>query len=85
MSTSTVQKSGRDDPRFRQINDGAEYLGQDLARTHGFTRSEAAAAIDPALIDAQQAQLLEDGYVILEDLVSAAQVWMLRRDVPRSK
>ena len=78
MTATSGNGSGRDDPRFRQIDSGAEYLGQDLARTHGFTRSAAAAAIDPALVDAQQAQLLEQGFIILDNLVSAAQVRALR-------
>ena len=72
------RSSGRADPRFREIASGQDYLNTDLARTHGFTRSEAAAAIDPALIDEQQASLLADGFIILRDLVSEAQLQALR-------
>jgi hypothetical protein len=43
----------------------------DLAGMHGFTHSAGAAAIDPALVDTQQAQLLYDGCIILENIVSA--------------
>jgi len=72
------RSSGRADPRFREIASGRDYLNTDLARTHGFTRSEAAAAIDPALLDEQQASLLADGFIILRDLVSEAQLQALR-------
>lgn len=78
MTTRSAEESGREDPRFRQIDDGSEYLGTDLARTYGFTHSEAAAAIDPSLVDAQQAQLMEDGYIILEGMVSEEQLAELR-------
>ena len=61
--------SGRDDPRFRDINSMQDYMGQDLARTHGFTCNEAAAGLDPDMVDAQHAQLLRDGYIIIEKLI----------------
>jgi len=63
------QPSGRDDPRFRQVKDSQSYLETDLARTYGFTRSEEAAALDQDMVDAQHAQLLRDGFIILEDIV----------------
>ena len=78
MSTANQTTSGRDDPRFRQIKDGSDYQHQDLARTYGFTRSEAAAAIDPKLVETQQQELLENGYIILENLVSTEQMQALR-------
>ena len=43
------QTSGRDDPRFREIKSFDDYLGVDLARTHGFTQSEEAAGLDPVI------------------------------------
>jgi len=64
------QVTGREDKRFLQVDSFDQYADVDLARTHGFTRSEEAMAIDPALVDAQQEQLLRDGYIILEDMVS---------------
>lgn len=75
MNTDT---SGRDDPRFRQIDSMQDYVNADLAGTHGFTRSERAAAIDPALVDAQHEQLMRDGYIILENIVPEAEVEALR-------
>lgn len=73
-----TRKSGRDDPRFEQVADVQHYLGTDLARTHKFTRSAEADAIDPALIDAQQEQLLRDGFIILHDMVTTEQIDALR-------
>ena len=61
------QGSGRQDSRFRNIVSMDDYFGQDLARTHTMTRSEAAAAIDPALVDEQHRQLLEQGFIIIDD------------------
>ena len=61
--------TGRNDPEFREIVNVDDYNAMDLARTHGMTRSEAAAAVDPALVDAQHRTLLEQGFVIIEDLV----------------
>ena len=62
--------SGRDDPRFREINSIQDYMGQDLAGTHGFTRDEAAAGLDPDMVNAQHERLLRDGYLIIEKLIS---------------
>ena len=72
------QPSGRDDPRFRQFDSVLDYGVADLARTHGITRSERAAQVDTALVDAQHEQLMRDGYVILHDVISAQQVSALR-------
>jgi len=77
MSTS---KSGRDDPRFRQIDSFDQYLGTDLARTHAFTRSDEADGIDPAQVEAEHAQLMRDGYIILHDMVSEAEIEALRAE-----
>ncbi|PLW68463.1 phytanoyl-CoA dioxygenase family protein [Pseudohalioglobus lutimaris] len=73
-------KSGRDDPRFRQIDSFDQYLGTDLARTHGFTRSEQAAGLDPALVQSQHEQLMRDGYIILQDMVDADTLQALRTE-----
>jgi ectoine hydroxylase-related dioxygenase (phytanoyl-CoA dioxygenase family) len=70
--------SGRDDPRFRQIDSVDDYLGTDIARTHGFTRSDGTAGIDPQLLDEQHEKLLRDGYVIIENLVPQAALDALR-------
>ncbi len=76
----SASKSGRDDPRFRQIDSFDQYLGTDLARTHGFTRSEEAAGLDPALVQAQHDQLMRDGYIILHDMVDADTLGALRTE-----
>lgn len=73
------QRSGRDDPRFRQIDSLADYVGADLARTHGFTRSEEAAGLDPELVETQHRQLLRDGFIILPDMASPEQIEALRQ------
>ncbi len=70
--------SGRDDPRFKQVDDSQAYLGTDLARTYGFTRSEEAAALDQDRVDEQHAQWLRDGDIILEDMVPAETLDALR-------
>ena len=72
--------SGRDDPRFRQIDSFDQYLGVDLARTHSFTQSEADAGLDPDQVQAQHEQLLRDGYVILPDMVSPEVLERLRKE-----
>ena len=72
--------SGRDDPRFRDIDTFDDYLGKDIARTHHFTRSEESDAVDPQLLREQHEILLRDGYVINENLVSAAQLDALREE-----
>ena len=74
------QVSGRDDPRFRQIDSFDQYGNVDLARTHGFTQSEEAAAVDSSLVDAQQEQLMRDGYIILRNLVSQETLDALRAE-----
>lgn len=74
------QKSGRDDPRFRQIDTIDDYMGVDLARTHGFTASEIPAGVDPAQFEAQHRQLLRDGFVILHDMVEPALLDALRAE-----
>lgn len=73
------QASGRDDPRFRQIDSFEQYVGVDLARTHGFTRSEEAAGLDSALVQEQHEQLMRDGYIILPDLASPDMLDSLRQ------
>lgn len=70
--------SGRDDPRFTQVDDAQAYLSSDLARTYGFTYSEEAAAIDRGTLDEQHAALMRDGYIILENLVSPETLEALR-------
>ena len=73
------QPSGRDDPRFAQVDDSQTYLGTDLARTFGFTRSEEAAAMDQDMVDEQHARLMRDGYIILENLVTQETLDALRK------
>ncbi len=70
--------SGRDDPRFKQVDDSQAYLATDLARTYGFTHSEEAAALDQDMVDEQHARLLRDGYIILEDMVPPETLISLR-------
>ena len=70
--------SGRDDARFAEVADSTSYMATDLARTYGFTHSEEAAALDQDMIDEQHAQLLRDGYIILEDVVPAETLDALR-------
>ena len=72
--------SGRHDPRFKQVDNYDDYGKVDLARTFGFTVSEEAQAIDPALIDAQREQLMEEGYIILHDMVTQGQLDKLREE-----
>lgn len=74
------QVSGRDDPRFRQINSYGDYMGVDLARTHGFTRSEEAAGLDPDMVSEQHEALLRDGYIIIDGLVSQDTLDALREE-----
>lgn len=69
----STQRSGRDDPRFRQIDSFDQYLGTDLARTHGFTSAEAA-GMDAEALEREHAQLMRDGFVILHDMVSSEQM-----------
>ncbi|MEM6774343.1 MAG: phytanoyl-CoA dioxygenase family protein [Pseudomonadota bacterium] len=72
--------SGRDDPRFREIKDARDYAKVDLARTHRFTHSAAAEEVDPMVLEEQHATLLAQGYVIIPDLMSDAQLNALRQD-----
>ena len=73
------QASGRNDPRFKEVKDSQSYMGSDLARTYGFTRSEEAAALDQGMVDEQHAQLLRDGYIILENVVPEETLAALRK------
>ena len=73
------QLSGRKDPRFKEIKSFDEYLGVDLARTHGFTKSEEAAGLDSDLVNKQHEALLRDGYVIIEELVPPETLDALRQ------
>ncbi|MFT4768060.1 MAG: hypothetical protein ACI8RN_001191 [Glaciecola sp.] len=72
--------SGRDDPRFRQINSFKDYFDVDLARTHTFTQRASAAKIDPGALESQHQSLLRDGFVIIENLVSPSQLEQLRSE-----
>ncbi len=72
--------SGRDDPRFREIKSYQDYMGVDLARTHRFTRSGAAAGVDPERLEEQHRALLRDGFVIIEDLVPRETLDALRAE-----
>ncbi len=72
--------SGRKDPQFREFLSFDDYHGVDLARTHGFTRSEAAAALDQDMVDEQHRRLLEDGYIILENLMPQEAMDALREE-----
>ena len=78
--TDPTAKSGRDDARFRQFNDFREYSEGDLARTHTFTQSEAVASIDSELVDAQHAELLENGHIILPELMGEEDLEALRAE-----
>ncbi len=77
-SHSPKVPSGRDDPRFREVKNARDYANVDLARTHGFTRSAAADAVDQVMLEEQHATLLEQGYVIIQDLMNSAQLDALR-------
>lgn len=70
--------TGRNDPRFREIDSVTQYMDRDLARTHGFTRRTAEADVDPAQFEAQHQTLLRDGYVILHDLIDPKALEALR-------
>ena len=72
--------SGRNDPQFREFNSMDDYSAVDLARTYKITRSEAAAAQDPATVDEQHRELLETGYVIIENLMSQESLDALREE-----
>jgi hypothetical protein len=76
----SAKTSGRDDPRFRQIDTIDDYMGVDLARTHGFTASEGPVGVDPAQFEAQHRQLLHEGFVILHDMVDPALLDALRAE-----
>ncbi|MBX3505397.1 MAG: phytanoyl-CoA dioxygenase family protein [Parvibaculum sp.] len=49
-------------------------LGSDLAGTHKASRSEAAARVDPALVEADMRALERDGYVIIESLLGEDEI-----------
>jgi hypothetical protein len=76
----SAEASGRDDPRFRQIDSFDQYLGVDLARTHGFTHNSEAAGVEPVVLQAQHEQLMRDGYIIIENLVSREVMDELREE-----
>lgn len=80
MSASDTQGSGRDDKRFRQINDFRDYANVDLARTHTFTHSAEARQVDQDVLRLQRETLLRDGYVIIEGLVDESQLTALRAE-----
>ncbi|MFK7828253.1 MAG: phytanoyl-CoA dioxygenase family protein [Congregibacter sp.] len=81
MSGSKEHPSGRDDPRFRQVNDFRDYADVDLARTHSFTASTASSQVDQTAFSAQHEALQHDGYVIIENLMSADDLTAIRSDV----
>lgn len=72
--------SGRSDPRFRQIDSFRDYVDVDLARTHGFSRTDGSLEIDPKTLEAQHADLMRDGFVIIENLVNEQQLERLREE-----
>ncbi len=75
-----TETSGRKDPRFREIKTMDDYFAVDLAGTHKFTRSEAAAALDPDMVDEQHRKLLAEGYVIIEKLMPEESLDVLRAE-----
>lgn len=74
------QPNGRDAPAFKEIGSTEVYLQSDLAGTYGFTHSAEAAALDQDMVDAQHTRLLDDGYIILDNMLSAETVETLRSD-----
>jgi len=72
--------SGRDDARFKEVGRVEDYLKQDLARTHGFTRNEAVDAVDLALVERQREELLREGFIILRDVMPAEALVGLRAE-----
>lgn len=67
------------EPRLNVLDNYSD-LDKDLAGTHGFTRSQEALQIDAKLIDSQRAQLLNDGYLILQDMISDSVLDALRAE-----
>ena len=82
MTTKRMNKKepGRQNRHFKQFDNYSDFLGSDLAGTHGFTRSQAALEIETEIIDAQREQLLSDGYVILHELVSESVLEAVRTE-----
>lgn len=76
----TNNTSGRADPEFREIDNVVDYYATDLARTYGFTESGAAAMVDTDQLEAQHKVLLEQGYVIIENLVTQEELDALREE-----
>jgi hypothetical protein len=66
-SAKTTLPCSRAEPRA-SIDEVVSLTG-DVAGTHRSTRSEAAAAVDARLVDADLAQLARDGYLILPSLL----------------
>lgn len=81
MTQSSKPASGRDDPRFRHVEDFRDYATVDLARTHGFTHSDAGSQVDAEVFSAQHTQLLKDGYVIIKDVICEPALAALREEV----
>ncbi len=75
MTRSTDGKGGRE---FLDIPDFQQYVQSDVAGTFSQTQSDAARAVDSKLVDAQRKQLLQDGFVILKDIVTQEQLDRLR-------
>ena len=72
--------SGRDDKQFRQIDNVIDYQNQDLARTYGFTKTEGEISISSEEFERQHQQLMEQGYIILERIISDEQLAAVREE-----
>ena len=72
--------SGRDDKEFRQIDNVIDYQNQDLARTYGFTKTEGQISISSEEFERQHQQLMEQGYIILERIISDEQLAAVRAE-----
>ena len=75
----SYQRSGRDDPRFREIQSVNDYYSVDLARTHSFIEA-ADSGIDAQQLQAEHEQLMRDGYIILENVASPEQLEALKQE-----
>lgn len=75
-----IPSSGRDDKQFKQIDNVLDYQNQDLARTHGFTKTEGEISISSEEFERQHQQLMEQGYLILNRIVDNDQVAKVRAE-----
>jgi len=71
--------SGRDNPRFKEVKTYHDIGSVAEAGRYTSTVSDEVQSIDANLVDAQQAQLLRDGYLILEGIVTDEQMQTLRQ------